>query len=104
MRSGTSTAGGEHGLALNLAGLAHAGGIPPRVPAGSSPRLSPRIDPATGERELVIDAYCGRPLNSPNGVVVKSDGELQEPREVAPGELRAPSVEGGDRRELRKAM
>ena len=29
-------------------------------------------------------------------------GELQEPREVAPGELRAPSVEGGERRELRQ--
>jgi uncharacterized protein GlcG (DUF336 family)/uncharacterized RmlC-like cupin family protein len=29
-------------------------------------------------------------------------GELHEPREVAPGELRAASVDGGERRELRK--
>jgi glc operon protein GlcG len=29
-------------------------------------------------------------------------GELRAPRQVAPGELRAPSVEGGERRELRE--
>jgi quercetin dioxygenase-like cupin family protein len=29
-------------------------------------------------------------------------GQLREPREVAPGELRAASVDGGERRELRQ--
>jgi uncharacterized protein GlcG (DUF336 family) len=29
-------------------------------------------------------------------------GELRDPREVAPGELRAPTVDGGERRELRQ--
>jgi len=35
-----------------------------------------RVDPATGARETVVDAYRGRPLNSPNDVVVKSDGSV----------------------------
>ena len=40
-------------------------------PAGIS-----RIDPASGEREVVVDAYRGLPLNSPNDIVVSSDGGL----------------------------
>jgi gluconolactonase len=40
------------------------------------PAAISRIDPATGERETVVDAYRGRPLNSPNDVVVKSDGSV----------------------------
>jgi gluconolactonase len=34
------------------------------------------VDPGTGARETVVDAYRGRPLNSPNDVVVKSDGSI----------------------------
>ena len=40
------------------------------------PAAISRIDPATGAREIVVDAYRGRPLNSPNDVVVKSDGSI----------------------------
>lgn len=40
------------------------------------PAAISRIDPATGERATVVDAYRGRPLNSPNDVVVKSDGSI----------------------------
>ena len=40
------------------------------------PAAISRIDPATGTRETVVDAYRGRPLNSPNDVVVKSDGSI----------------------------
>jgi gluconolactonase len=40
------------------------------------PAAISRIDPATGRRETVVDAYRGRPLNSPNDVVVKSDGSI----------------------------
>jgi len=42
----------------------------------SKPAAISRIDPATGARETVVDAYRGRPLNSPNDVVVKSDGSI----------------------------
>jgi gluconolactonase len=35
-----------------------------------------RVDPASGRRETVVDAYRGRPLNSPNDIVVKSDGSV----------------------------
>jgi hypothetical protein len=34
------------------------------------------IDPATGARETVVDAFRGLPLNSPNDGVVKSDGSI----------------------------
>jgi len=34
------------------------------------------IDPATGARETVVDAFRGLPLNSPNDVAVKSDGSI----------------------------
>jgi gluconolactonase len=40
------------------------------------PAAIARVDPATGERETVVDAYRGLPLNSPNDVVVKSDGSI----------------------------
>src|SRR5215216_429661 len=40
------------------------------------PAAIARVDPATGAREIVVDAYRGRALNSPNDVVVKSDGSL----------------------------
>jgi gluconolactonase len=40
------------------------------------PAAISRIDPATGARETVVDAYRGLPLNSPNDVVVKSDGSI----------------------------
>jgi gluconolactonase len=35
-----------------------------------------RIDPATGEREVLVDAVGGLPLNSPNDVAVAPDGAL----------------------------
>jgi gluconolactonase len=40
------------------------------------PAAISRVDPSTGERETVVDAYRGLPLNSPNDVVVKSDGSI----------------------------
>jgi gluconolactonase len=35
-----------------------------------------RIDPATGEREVLVDAVGGLPLNSPNDVAVAPNGAL----------------------------
>ena len=35
-----------------------------------------RLDPATGEIETVVDELAGLPLNSPNDVVVRSDGTI----------------------------
>jgi gluconolactonase len=35
-----------------------------------------RVQPATGEAETVVDAWGGLPLNSPNDVVVRSDGTI----------------------------
>jgi gluconolactonase len=40
------------------------------------PAAIARLDAATGERQTVVDAYRGRSLNSPNDVVVKSDGSI----------------------------
>jgi gluconolactonase len=40
------------------------------------PAAIARIDPASGGREVVTDTYRGLPLNSPNDVVVKSDGSI----------------------------
>jgi gluconolactonase len=40
------------------------------------PAAISRLDPASGERDTVVDAYRGLPLNSPNDVVVKSDGSI----------------------------
>jgi gluconolactonase len=35
-----------------------------------------RLDPRTGDAETVVDACDGRPLSSPNDVVVRSDGTI----------------------------
>jgi gluconolactonase len=35
-----------------------------------------RVDPRTGETETLVDEWEGRPLNSPNDVVVSSDGSI----------------------------
>jgi gluconolactonase len=35
-----------------------------------------RIDPATGDRTVVVDSWRGRRLNSPNDVVVAADGAI----------------------------
>jgi gluconolactonase len=40
------------------------------------PAAISRIEPATGARETLVDAYRGLPLNSPSDVVVKSDGSV----------------------------
>jgi gluconolactonase len=34
------------------------------------------VDRATGEAETIVDAHAGLPLNSPNDVVVRSDGSI----------------------------
>jgi gluconolactonase len=34
------------------------------------------VDPATGEAETVVDALAGLPLNSPNDIVVATDGAI----------------------------
>jgi gluconolactonase len=41
-----------------------------------TPACISRLDLRTGERETVVDAYDGRPFNSPNDVVVSSDGAV----------------------------
>jgi gluconolactonase len=35
-----------------------------------------RVDPATGAAQTVVDQWCGLRLNSPNDVVVRSDGSI----------------------------
>jgi gluconolactonase len=42
----------------------------------TAPARISRLDRATGERTTVVDAYEGRPFNSPNDVVVRSDGSI----------------------------
>jgi gluconolactonase len=42
----------------------------------TAPARISRLDPRTGERETVVDNWRGRPLNSPNDVVVAADGAL----------------------------
>jgi gluconolactonase len=42
----------------------------------SRPAAIAAIDPATGRREVLVDSFEGEPLNSPNDVVVKSDGTV----------------------------
>ena len=61
-------AGAANGMALDRDGRL--------LVCEQQPAAISRIDPATGERETVVDAYRGRPLNSPNDVVVKSDGSI----------------------------
>ena len=41
-----------------------------------APAAVTALDPATGERETVVDAWGGLPLNSPNDVVVRRDGTV----------------------------
>jgi gluconolactonase len=42
----------------------------------SEPARITRVDRATGQTETVVDAWHGRRLNSPNDVVVRSDGTI----------------------------
>ncbi len=42
----------------------------------SAPARISRVDPATGLTETVVETWHGLPLNSPNDVVVKSDGTV----------------------------
>jgi gluconolactonase len=35
-----------------------------------------RVDPRTGDREVLVDRVAGRPLNSPNDVLVAGDGAI----------------------------
>lgn len=42
----------------------------------TGPARISRLDRRTGERETVIDRVAGLPLNSPNDVVVRSDGTI----------------------------
>ena len=61
-----------NGMALDPAGrllVCEQGGF--ERPAGIT-----RVEPATGEVTTVVDAWRGLPLNSPNDVVVASDGAL----------------------------
>jgi gluconolactonase len=40
------------------------------------PAAITRFDPASGGVETIVDSYDGKPLNSPNDVVVKRDGSI----------------------------
>jgi gluconolactonase len=42
----------------------------------SEPAAIAAVDPATGERTVLVDGWGGLPLNSPNDVVVRSDGTV----------------------------
>ena len=42
----------------------------------SSPASISRFDPDTGESESLVEQWFGLPFNSPNDVVVKSDGTI----------------------------
>jgi gluconolactonase len=59
--------------AANGMTLGHDGRL---VVCEQQPAAISRIDPASGTRETVVDAFRGLPLNSPNDVVVKSDGSI----------------------------
>ncbi len=61
-------AGAANGMALDRDGRL--------LVCEQQPAAIARVDPATGERATVVDAYRGLPLNSPNDVVVKSDGSI----------------------------
>jgi gluconolactonase len=61
-------AGAANGMALD-----HDGRL---LVCEQQPAAISRVDPATGARETVVRAYRGRPLNSPNDIVVKSDGSI----------------------------
>jgi gluconolactonase len=61
-------ANAANGMALDLDGAL--------LVCEQQPAAIARVDPSSGRRETVVDAYRGRPLNSPNDIVVKSDGSL----------------------------
>jgi gluconolactonase len=61
-------AGAANGMALG-----HDGRL---IVCEQEPAAITRVDPLTGARETIVDAYRGLPLNSPNDVVVKSDGSI----------------------------
>jgi gluconolactonase len=42
----------------------------------SRPAQISRLDRSDGQLETVVDSYRGKPLNSPNDIVVKSDGTI----------------------------
>ena len=61
-----------NGMALDLEGhliVCEQGG-------GSRPARISRTDPRSGETETLVDEWEGQPLNSPNDVVVRSDGSI----------------------------
>jgi gluconolactonase len=65
-------AGAANGMALDLDGtllVCEQGG--PHTPAAVT-----RLDPSTGERTVLVDGFDGRPLSSPNDVVVAPDGAV----------------------------
>ena len=67
-----ASANGANGMTLDREGrllVCEQGG--PEEPA----RIS-RLDPATGASETVVEAWGGIPFNSPNDVVVRSDGTI----------------------------
>jgi gluconolactonase len=61
-----------------------------------TPARISRLDLATGETENVIDNWFGLPFNSPNDVVVKSDGTIwfTDPNYGALQGFRPPSING----------
>ncbi len=61
-----------NGMALDLAGRLL---VCEQGRGHTRARIS-RIDPATGASETVVDSLGGLPLNSPNDIVVKSDGTI----------------------------
>ena len=61
-------AGAANGMALDRDGTL--------LVCEQAPAAIGRVDPASGRRETVVDGYRGRPLNSPNDIVVKSDGSI----------------------------
>ena len=68
VRTVLADAGAANGMTLD-----HDGRL---IVCEQQPAAISRIDPSTGAREIVVDAYRGLPLNSPNDVVVKSDGSI----------------------------
>ncbi len=67
-----SPAGAANGMALDRDGallVCEQGG--PHTAAALT-----RVDPATGERTVLVDGHDGRPLSSPNDVVVAPDGAV----------------------------
>jgi gluconolactonase len=61
-------AGAANGMALDRDGRL--------LVCEQQPAAITRVDPVSGARETVVDGFRGRRLNSPNDVVVKSDGSI----------------------------